>query len=63
MGAYEVKTMRRDNVVYIYVIWQNGYIEEVGHILLGWDGQWKEDSVFIDEIIAAYKKRLRKMEV
>ena len=63
MGAYEVKTVRRDNVVYIYVAWQDGYIEEVGHILLCWDGQWKEDSVFIEEITAAYKKRLRKMGI
>lgn len=63
MDTYEVSAMRRDNIAYIYVTWQNGYIEEAGHILLGWDGQCKADSVFIDEIIAAYKKRLRKMGV
>jgi len=61
MGTYEVKSIRQGNVVYIYVVWQDGYVEEVGHILLAWDGQWKEDAVFIDEIVAAYKKRLRKL--
>ena len=61
MGAYEVKSIRQGNVVYIYIVWENGCVEEVGHILLGWDGQWKEDAVFIEEIIAAYKKRLRKL--
>lgn len=61
MGAYEVEAVRQDCMVYIYVVWQNGYIQEAGHILLGWDGQCKADSVFIDEIVAAYKKRLRKL--
>ena len=48
MGAYEVKTIRQDNIVYVYVVWMDGYVEDVGHILLAWDGQWNEDKVFIE---------------
>ena len=61
MGTYEVEAVRQDCMVYINVYWPNGYVQEAGHILLGWDGQWNEDKVFIDEIVAAYKKRLRKL--
>ena len=38
MGTYEVEAVRQDCMVYINVYWPNGYVQEAGHILLGWDG-------------------------
>ena len=57
---YELTTVRRNNVVSVLQVFMDGSRREIGRFLLVGDGQWRLDVTFMDDVIAAYKKRLRK---
>lgn len=57
---YELTSIRVQNVISIQQVFMDGSRREIGRFLLVGDGQWRLDIELLDEIMAAYKKRLRK---
>lgn len=57
---YELTSIRVQNMISIQQVFMDGSRREIGRFMLVGDGQWRLDVDFLDEIMAAYKKRLRK---
>lgn len=53
-------TLREGNIIYVVQVFMDGSRMEVGRFALPNDGQWRDDVDFLDDIKAAYNKRLRK---
>ena len=57
---YELTSIRVQNMISIHQVFMDGSRREIGRFMLVGDGQWRLDIDLLDEIMAAYKKRLRK---
>lgn len=57
---YELTSIRVQNMISIQQVFMDGSRREIGRFMLVGDGQWRLDIDLLDEIMAAYKKRLRK---
>lgn len=57
----DITSIKRGDVVYIVLIYQNGHKQIVGQYLLPHDGQFRLDIAFNDEVLKAYRNRIRKM--
>lgn len=57
---YELTSIRVQNMISIQQVFMDGSRHEIGRFMLPGDNQWRLDIDLLDEIMAAYKKRLRK---
>lgn len=55
-----LSTLRTGNIIYVVQVFMDGSKMEIGRFLLPNDGQWRDDVDFLDDIKAAYNKRLKK---
>lgn len=61
MKKYHLTTVRADNTISIIQLFMDGSRREIGRFLLPGDGQWRLDVDFLDDIMKAYDRRLKKM--
>lgn len=59
--SYRLKAIRDGDVIYIGIIYADGSSNLIGAFAFPRDGQWREDVVFYDAILDAYKKRYSKI--
>lgn len=59
--TFKLTTVRIGNVIFIGQVFLDGSKREIGRFLLPDDGQWRCDVDFLDDIMNAYNKRLRKV--
>lgn len=57
---YTLETVRADNTISVLQIFMDGSRIEIGRFFLPSDGRWRKDVDFLDDIVNAYKKRLKK---
>ena len=58
--VYKITSIRDGNVRYGIQVSMDGSDREIGRFLLPDDGQWRLDVDFHDDIMDAYKTRLKK---
>lgn len=58
---YQLTSIRKGNVVSILQVFMDGSRVEIGRFLLPNDKQWRLDCIFLDDILAAYRKRMKKI--
>lgn len=54
------KSIRKDNIIGLVMVYPDGHARNVLMAELPMDGDWRADVDFYDEIETAYKKRLRR---
>lgn len=59
MSKYRFTTIRAVDTISVVQIFMDGSRAEVGRFLLPRDGEWRRDVDFLDDIVAAYKKRYK----
>lgn len=59
-NTYQLETIRDGNVIYVQQVFMDSSCCVIAMFLLPSDGRWRKDVDFLDDIIAAYKKRLKK---
>lgn len=59
---YHLTTIRSGDVISLIQIYMDGSRVEIARFLLPSDGQWRADVDFLDDIMNAYKTRLKKHE-
>jgi len=59
-SIYKLTSIREENVIHVVQVFMDGSRQEIGRFLLPNDGQWRLDVDFLDEIMDAYHKRLKK---
>ena len=59
--TYHLTTVRVENVIYVLQVFMDGSKTEIARFGLPNDGQWRLDVDFLDDIMDAYKKRLKKV--
>ena len=58
--VYKITSIRDGNVMYVIQVYMDGSYREIGRFLLPDDGQWRLEVDFHDDIMDAYKTRLKK---
>lgn len=59
--TYHLTTVRVENIIYVLQVFMDGSKVEIARFRLPNDGQWRLDVDFLDDIMDAYKKRLKKV--
>ena len=59
-SIYKLTSIREENVIHVVQVFMDGSRQEIGRFLLPNDGQWRLDVDFLDEIMDAYHKCLKK---
>lgn len=57
---YNLTTVRNGNTISLLQVFQDGSRTEIARFLLPVDGQWRLDVDFLDDIVGAYKRRLKR---
>ena len=58
--AYKFNVKRIGNIIEVYYIDCNGYVELIHKSKVPVDGQWRDDVEYIDGIVDVTRKRIRK---
>ena len=61
--TYQLEPLRVGNMISIQQVFIDGSRCEIARFLLPDDNRWRKDVEFLDDIVAAYKKRLKTVEV
>lgn len=59
-SIYKLTSIREENMIHVVQVFMDGSRQEIGRFLLPNDGQWRLDVDFLDDIMDAYHKRLKK---
>lgn len=58
--TFKLATVRAGNIIFIGQVFLDGSRREIGRFMLPDDGQWRLDVDFLDDIMAAYNRRLKR---
>lgn len=60
-NTYKLTTVRVKNTISVVQVFMDGSRAEIARFVLPNDGQWRRDVDFLDDIMDAYKKRLKNL--